>query len=85
MPHRDVRVQAAAKAGKLPTAGRMNVIYRGSDGGSRAATVIGPGSVSGLKLRIGSRMGTTLPDTIDNVAAATAAKQTNVYFSRDRI
>lgn len=85
MPSRDERTRAGVRAGKNPTAGRMTVSYRDVSGKSKNALVLGPGGVSGLKLRIGSRMGDGQSEIVDNVAAATALKQTNVYFSRDRV
>jgi len=56
------------------------VIYRGANGRTLAATILGPGSSSGAKLRLGSRIGTG--KIVDNVAAGTARTQTNVYFNR---
>lgn len=85
MPVRDERVRAGVRTGKHPTAGRLTVSYRDINGKSKDALVLSQGSVSGLKLRIGSRMGDGQQEIVDNVAAATTAKQTNVYFSRDRI
>jgi len=79
MPNKDDRVKAGLKAGKNPTAGRMRVSYRDAKGGSFDAVVLGQGSSSGLKLKI---LGLNPSRTIDNVAAATTMKQTNVYFSR---
>lgn len=85
MPTRDERTRATTRAGKNQTAGRQNVSYRDVNGKSQDASVLGPGTGSGLKLRLASRNGNGTAEIVDNVAAATSAKQTNVYFSRDRI
>lgn len=85
MPVRDERTRATTRVGKHQTTGRMNVIYRDTKGNSALAAVVGPGTGSGLKLRIGSRNGGSVGKVVDNVAAATTPKQTNVYFARGRV
>lgn len=65
--------------GRRQTSGKYHVDYRDIDGYLVAATVLGPGTSSGLKLNIDSHVNTRI---VDNVPAATSAKQTNVYFSR---
>lgn len=70
---------AATGNGRRQTSGKYHVEYRDVDGSTLAATVLGPGTSSGLKLNIDSHVNTRI---IDNVAAATGLKQTGVYFSR---
>lgn len=79
MPTKDDRGKASGKAGKHATAGRMRVSYRDAKGNTMDALVLGAGSVSGVKIKIMSGSPSRI---IDNVAAATGLKQTNVYFSR---
>jgi hypothetical protein len=57
-----------------------NVTYRGANGRTLSATIIGPGSSSGAKLALRSRIGTG--KIVDNVALATSRTQTNVYYNR---
>jgi len=77
----DHRTKVAARGnGRMNTSGYRHVEYRDAKGKTLAATVIGPGTSSGLKLNIDTAGNNTR--IIDNVAAATSLKQTNVYFSR---
>ncbi len=75
MPIKDLRARMTT-TGRRKTAGKWRVDYRNSKGQSMAATVMGPGSVSGLKLNIESHVATRI---IDNVPVMTARNQTNVY------
>lgn len=77
MPCKDERTKATARGGKHPTSGRINVTYIDTLGRSRRATVTGPGTTSGLKLRVGVHR-----RLVDNVPAATALNSTNCYVSR---
>jgi hypothetical protein len=79
MPKTDQRAKALTTAGKMKTAGRMNVIYYDAIGRSRAATVLGGGTASGLKLRVQS--GTT-DLIIDNVPLANSKRQPGTYDHR---
>lgn len=79
MPTKDDRTKASGKSGKHSTSGRMRVSYRDARGTTMDALVLGAGSVSGVKIKI---MNGNPSRIIDNVAAATGLKQTNVYFSR---
>jgi hypothetical protein len=82
MPTSDRRtVMTARVKGRRATSGKYHVEYRDGKGTTLAATVLGPGTVSGLKLNIDTSGGNTR--IIDNVAAATGLKQTNVYFLRE--
>jgi len=72
-------VSGAAATGKgMVDQGHVEVVYRDTKGRSVRALVMGPGSASGLKLKIFNRL---LPVVVDNVPAATGVKQTNVYFN----
>jgi len=81
MPLKDhrTRISTVATKGRLPTSGRYHVEYRDVSGKKLSATVIGPGTSSGLKLNIDTHVNTRI---IDNVPAATSLKSTNAYFSR---
>jgi hypothetical protein len=60
--------------------GYSMVTYRKPTGGTISARVLGPGTASGLKLRLeGVR---TLAGIVDNVAVATSRTQTGVYLNR---
>jgi len=62
---------------------RRSVIYRATTGKTFEAIVIGPGSVSGVRLMIPAlRMKGTSVYLKDNVAPATTIKQTNCYVDR---
>jgi hypothetical protein len=80
----NLRARATAKVstgkGKVvDRAGSVTVSYRDAHGTRHDAIVLGPGSVSGLKLRLPSFGGTN--KDIDNVALATGEYQANVYFT----
>lgn len=63
--------------------GARSVFYRDANGKTRAAVVIGEGSTSGVKLKVGSlRNAGNASSVKDNVLLATGLKQTNVYFNR---
>lgn len=79
MPIIDLRARIPA-TGRRKTAGYWRVSYKDTNGKIFAATVVGPGSGSGLKLRLPNRIfGSKI---IDNVAVMTVRTQTNVYFDR---
>src|SRR4051794_37016172 len=75
MPKRDIRTASSTQKGKRG-GGNVVVTYRNSRGARVNATVLGAGTASGLKLRVRSGGDTRI---IDNVAAASGNKQTNVY------
>jgi hypothetical protein len=74
----DRRAKAQVSAGKHKTSGRMAVTYVDAKRRTRAATVLGPGTSSGLKLQLAD-IGRTI---LDNVPAATTRTSTNCYVSR---
>lgn len=76
MPNRDLRAKAGIRAGKHMTAGRMLVRYRDSLGHSYDATVVGQGTTSGLKLKIGRNN-----LIVDNVPVAANMRSVNAYFA----
>jgi hypothetical protein len=55
--------------------GKVNVRYRDAKGTTRQAIVVGPGTTSGLKIRV------RFVGIFDNVPLATSPNQTNVYFA----
>lgn len=72
----------ASRVGKLNT-GRRSVVYRDASGATMDAVVVAAGSVSGLKLQVGSlRVAGVALSVKDNVALATTRTDTNVYFNR---
>lgn len=83
MPCADKRTRVAnvAVKGRMATSGRMHATYRDVRGNTLAATVLGPGSVSGLKLNIDTHGGGTR--ILDNVPAATGLKQVGRYHIRE--
>jgi hypothetical protein len=73
---------ARASSGKgkaISNSGSITVSYRDTKGRRHDAVVVGPGTSSGLKLRIRGQ-GSAIR-VIDNVALGTARNQTNVYFT----
>lgn len=86
MPHRDDRTKATASAGKHRTSGRLNVTYRNAAGKTFQAVVVGPGTGSGLllKLRFPANAFTAGVTTLDNVPAATTPKTNSAYISRNQ-
>lgn len=79
MPSKDERTRTVARSGKHPTSGRINVIYVNGKRGTQRAVVLGPGSTSGLKLRVGQGLARRI---VDNVPAATSRTSVNCYVSR---
>lgn len=79
MPLINQRTINVARHGRRLTSGKYMVQYRDVDGNTHNAVVVDAGSSSGLKLDLPDYQPTRV---VDNVAAATTLKQTNVYFSR---
>jgi hypothetical protein len=62
--------------------GHREVAYRDTKGRTWAAMIIGPGSVSGVRLELHSRRRGGQTHILDNIGPATTVKSTNAYFSR---
>ena len=79
MPSKDERTRATVRNGKHATSGRMNVIFVNGKRGTQRAVVMGPGTTSGLKLRVGQGLARRI---VDNVPKQTATNSVNCYISR---
>jgi hypothetical protein len=78
MPLKDKRTEVATHL-QYASSGNRAVHYRDTKGHTFIATVLGPGTSSGLKLKLDAYNTVTVKD---NVAAATTVKSTNAYFTR---
>lgn len=79
MPSKDERTKASLRGGKLATSGRMNVTFIDGSRNTQRALVLGQGTTSGLKLRVGVGLARRI---VDNVPKKTAHNSTNCYVSR---
>jgi len=69
------------RATNVPTAGFRTVVYRDSRGHTWDAKVLGPGTVSGLKLELVSLRTARTSRIVDDVGPATTIKATGKHFS----
>jgi hypothetical protein len=80
MSTKDLRPNATVRGGQLATSGSMTVTFVGVRKRTSRATVMGPGTTSGLKLRVHD---TNPSRTVDNVPKQTTLNQINCYVYRD--
>jgi hypothetical protein len=78
MPKRDERARSVIDKGK--DQGYRTVRYRNAKGSTQNGTVLGAGTSSGLKLKVGFGPAKII---VDNVPLATSEKQTSAYMSRE--
>jgi hypothetical protein len=85
MPLQTVKTAGTQPAiDKRPNSGRRTVVYRRTSGKTEEALVIGPGTNSGVKLRLVSRRPKVVVDDVAKATAMKGAGSTGVYFTRSQ-